>query len=76
MSVYNFFLSVVNVYCFLGFLWCLIRADSLYLKKEDPQLSRVYYVYWATKVGLQMHIWLIIVTQNNDTIMIFSIRAR
>ena len=55
MSGNNFsfiFLKInqINVYCFLGFLSCLARADSIYGREFDPELQSVYYVYWVTKV--------------------------
>ena len=50
MFVYNLGLSLVNVFCFLGFVQSLRNADSLFEKKIDPFLSKVYYVYWITKV--------------------------
>ena len=56
MVFYNLFLSCVNVYCFFGFLSCLTKAESLFVKKEDQQLNRVYYVYWLTKVGTTEYI--------------------
>nr|WDS84446.1 elongation of very long chain fatty acids protein 5 [Apocyclops royi] len=50
MFVYNIFLSLVNIYCFYGFLKSLQRSDSIYDKKVDPDLSKVYFIYWITKV--------------------------
>ena len=51
LVVYNFVISGVNVYCFLGFLSCLLSSDSLFEKTFDPQLSWIFYVYWLTKVA-------------------------
>merc|ERR1711953_1140132 len=50
LFVYNIAISLVNVICFLGFVNCLWRSDSLYDKKPDPLLKQVYFVYWVTKV--------------------------
>lgn len=50
LVVYNVAISLVNVGCFLGFLACLLRAESIYGKEFDKDLNRVYYVYWITKV--------------------------
>eukprot|EP00095_Tigriopus_kingsejongensis_P012557 maker-scaffold1273_size51358-snap-gene-0.10 protein:Tk12557 transcript:maker-scaffold1273_size51358-snap-gene-0.10-mRNA-1 annotation:"conserved hypothetical protein" len=50
MGVYNFVISLVNVYCFVGFLSCLLEASSLYEKTPNPKLTRIFYVYWITKV--------------------------
>merc|ERR1711953_1602285 len=50
LFVYNIAISLVNVICFLGFVNCLWRSDSLYVKKPDPLLKQVYFVYWVTKV--------------------------
>ena len=50
LFVYNIAISLVNVICFLGFVNCLWRSDSLYDKKPDPLLKQVYFVYWMTKI--------------------------
>ena len=50
LVTYNVIVAIVNVGCFVGFLFCLIRAHSIYGKDFDEELSRVYYVYWLTKV--------------------------
>lgn len=56
MFIYNIGLSVINVYCFIGFLMVLIRSDSIYDRTFDQELSRIYYIYWVTKVGKCLHI--------------------
>lgn len=43
-------ISAVNVYCFWGFLRCVVAAPSLFDKAESEELTRVYRMYWATKV--------------------------
>eukprot|EP00094_Tigriopus_californicus_P003120 TCALIF_03002-PA protein Name:"Similar to CHI3L1 Chitinase-3-like protein 1 (Pongo abelii)" AED:0.17 eAED:0.17 QI:0/0.33/0.28/0.85/0.66/0.71/7/0/490 len=50
MGVYNLVISVVNVYCFVGFMQCLLEAPSLYEKTPNAKLSFIFYVYWITKV--------------------------
>jgi hypothetical protein len=50
MFVYNIVISLINVYCFWGFMLELIRADSIYDRTHSPQLRKVYYLYWVTKV--------------------------
>ena len=52
MFVYNIGLSLINVYCFLGFLKCLLTSNSIYERKFDEALSSVYYIYWITKVSV------------------------
>lgn len=56
MGVYNIAISLVNVYCFVGFLQCLLEAPSLYEKTPNPKLSFIFYVYWITKVCAKKHL--------------------
>ena len=48
--VYNLVISGINVYCFAGFLYGMVRAESFFDKRHDPLLQKIYYLYWLTKV--------------------------
>ena len=50
LVLYNLVISGINVYCFLGFLSGMVRAKSFFDKEHDPELQKIYYLYWLTKV--------------------------
>ena len=48
--IYNFVVTLVNVYCTYGFALCLYRTGSLYSREKDPYMQWIFTVYWYTKV--------------------------
>jgi hypothetical protein len=50
LVLYNFVVTVVNVYCFYGFFVSILSSGSLYSRVKDPYLEWIYHVYWCTKV--------------------------